>query len=1340
MQWNDSIYSLRSNALSSLSPLSTSTLQNTINTSQQQINDILKTLQTGLSINSASDDPSNLYISDKLNSQALDAATTSSNAQNGLTYLQIAQKAYSDIISELDKIKTIANNAMSTSYSDAQLQEFQDSITESINKIKDIEENTTFNGVQVFNNSNSAGSVNEHMFAVTSKTAVTVTTVTLDANRGTDFSSYLTNTINRYIKQPDGTLVNGVDPDLTIGSNVIAIETADQLIAALDNQNSLGKTYVLLENIDLSALGTKTESLLRGTFEGTLLGNGYAITGLNINSTSSHAGLFEVMNGNVQDLILKDFNIQGGDDVGALAAEAGSLASVIDNVAVLDSNLSSDFSTGGLVGVNFATIKNSYSTGQVSGDALSTNIGGLVGHHYKGTILNSFSSANVTGGTNVGGLVGNTEDGTTITESYARGTVSGITNVGGLVGIAGAASITNTYALGNVSGQADASGLVGNNSGTISTSYSLSQVTDTTTTYDVNSFVTTSTGETVQGTAARPNDTYNLVYDWGGKTWAFSSVQDFNAFSNSNGTVGQFYELTDAVNNIWTGRTQQANAETYSSNLLGTSVASLPDSTFGTFNVTDSGYSGFAFASVEDLEAYKTGNGEISIFYEYNSGTEMWDAYSQVLNAGSGDYNYTMSGSMGVIDSTVVDPGDDYNILRNIGGYDYAFATETDANNFGDGSNDPITGFQGTIGKFYQLNGSNLWDSYSVTASTSTAPTTYGVSTLSTGIQNIPDDSYTYTTTGLDGKKYAFSSAADLAKFGNGTNISGNIASFYRLESDGYWDAVRTTQTAASTSLISQGTSVDNETGYYNNYTFQKTLASGMTYAFSSAADLAKLNDDGTFSGTVGTYYTNNQNNNPSQINQWTPMNATTANNVTTWDWSKTPEVALNNTYAMTYQSSIVSTVDAPLDDYNVLRNINGDNYAFATVTDANNFNDGVNFLGNIGKFYRENISQTWDELEVYSVSTPGTTTYSVATASTGISNIPDDAYTFSTVGADGKKYAFSSAADMTKFGNGTNLTGTIGNFYRLEADGLWDALSVTSTSDPATYNVSNVTTGVSNMPDNTNATFITTGADGKKYAFLTNADMTAFGNGTNITADIASFYRLEDDGKWDEVSASPGVGVSTLTSLAYPSLADTVGYYNNFYYQTTLADGTIYAFSSSADRAKLKANGTFTGSVALYYTNYQNDVQSESNIWNPMSATTYNSTTTYDWMADYVVDEGTNKPLAAKYSVLVPEGMTNHYVDQISLKDDAALYLIGDDAMSTSESFTMYWKEGIDWYSQDVNVVEFTQTYYSSTSAGASVTVNPSTANSLMDHGGGYTYYVYCRQWRYIRFCKYYR
>jgi len=130
-----------------------------------------------------------------------------------------------------------------------------------------------------------------------------------------------------------------------------------------------------------------------------------------------------------------------------------------------------DDDVGGLVGLNYGCIADSYSTGSVTGGR--GYVGGLVGSN-DGSITTSYSTATVSGNGSVGGLVGLNWD--SIGTSYSAGMVTGGGQVGGLVG-ANDGSITTSYSTATVSGHGSVGGLVGVNWDSIATSYSAGSVT-----------------------------------------------------------------------------------------------------------------------------------------------------------------------------------------------------------------------------------------------------------------------------------------------------------------------------------------------------------------------------------------------------------------------------------------------------------------------------------------------------------------------------------------------------------------------------------------------------------------------------------------------------------------------------------------------------------------------------------------------------------------------------------------------------------------------------------------------------------------------------------------------
>jgi hypothetical protein len=182
--------------------------------------------------------------------------------------------------------------------------------------------------------------------------------------------------------------------------------------------------------------------------------------------------------------------VMGGFGVGGLigVSEEATVSNCyfMGNVASYLSSAAWNFlaGVGGLVGVSYATVSNSYSKANVIGE---NSVGGLVGRDlFTGTISNSYFTGSVTGNSSVGGLVGGSLAGHVlwvklddmVSHSYFIGNVTGNEFVGGLVGWNEGNNVSNSCSTGSVTGNSSVGGLVGENiEGTVSNSYSTGDVT-----------------------------------------------------------------------------------------------------------------------------------------------------------------------------------------------------------------------------------------------------------------------------------------------------------------------------------------------------------------------------------------------------------------------------------------------------------------------------------------------------------------------------------------------------------------------------------------------------------------------------------------------------------------------------------------------------------------------------------------------------------------------------------------------------------------------------------------------------------------------------------------------
>ena len=671
----------------SIQPYSgTTSLKYILDETNKQINNITKLLSTGLK----SDDTASSYLASNLNLDALDAANKAENAQNGLSFLQVAQKAYSDIVKELNTIANIANDVLNHNYTEDELQAKQDLITTSINKIKDIEANTKYGDINVFNNPNSAGSINQHMFAVTSQ-EITYTEETVDSSaRGKDYSSYLANSVTRYTMSGLDTITGPSGETITLDENHIAIKTAEELVAALNTADTAGKTYYLMENIDLSSLGTLDDSLITETFQGTLEGNGYAISGLSIDSTNNRVGLFSTIgNGaTIKNLVLKDFNIKGNEKVGALVGytTAGN-ANTLDNISVINSTIqATTLQVGGIAG----SLENS--TTSLSNIIVQANVsagtmfaGGIVGSSFQGNISNAAFSGNVTGESYLGGIAGLLDSPPgSIVQSYSMGTITQTKEntaayTGGLVGH-NRGIISNSYTTATISSATGATlvgALVGKNE-------------NTATIYNTYALGTGNGGEvalstTQTGTVAGSTPTGMTEYTIDDITYAFASEDDKNAFVNQNGAVDSFYKF-DTTTGSWIEMAQQFKNGSYQIESVTSSIADIPKDGFS--YLSNDGK--LAFSSQEDLDKYDAStnsfSGTVETYYEKIG--DNW--VEKTVNAIYSDLEVSTTGTT----TSQPRPSDFYQYTVERDGYIYAFYNESMMNNFINNNSSALSGYR----------------------------------------------------------------------------------------------------------------------------------------------------------------------------------------------------------------------------------------------------------------------------------------------------------------------------------------------------------------------------------------------------------------------------------------------------------------------------------------------------------------------------------------------------------------------------------------------------------------------------------------------------------------------
>ena len=223
------------------------------------------------------------------------------------------------------------------------------------------------------------------------------------------------------LKNVGGTQSGDLPVWMTSQNKVYIYTAADlaQLATDVNGGNSMsGKTVLLANDIDLSGypdwtpIGTFTPNSPQANypFSGVFDGQGYSITGLKMSGNEDARGLFGyTYSGAIRNVVIRNPEIEGKDQVGALVGYQAYSNQGIKNCAVIGGKIQGRSHVGGLVGyMEESPIQNCYSTCEVA--AMDFYAGGIVGdHRVVASIRNCYATGNISG-TYSGGIVGVAQD------------------------------------------------------------------------------------------------------------------------------------------------------------------------------------------------------------------------------------------------------------------------------------------------------------------------------------------------------------------------------------------------------------------------------------------------------------------------------------------------------------------------------------------------------------------------------------------------------------------------------------------------------------------------------------------------------------------------------------------------------------------------------------------------------------------------------------------------------------------------------------------------------------------------------------------------------------------
>jgi len=344
--------------------------QRNVAKSQEGLATSLQRLSTGLRINSAKDDSAGLAISERFSSQIRGLNQAARNANDGISLVQTAEGALSEVGSNLQRIRELAVQASNGTNTQADRDALNSEVTQLKAEIQRVSEQTNFNGTKLLD-----GSFSGVAFQVGANAGETITIASI-AN--TQVAS-LGGTINRYSASvsasamtsfataiPAGGLtINGTDVG-AIAAAGNSQERAGQITEAINRVSSttgVGASYdatsgqVTLTSAAAVTVGGASGTVAIAGFAAGSVGTSTPAVGVNSVNVSSFTGAQDAIA--MMDAALKSVNTSRGN----LGAIQNRFSSTIANLQTASENLSA--SRGRIVDADFAAESANLSKGQI---------------------------------------------------------------------------------------------------------------------------------------------------------------------------------------------------------------------------------------------------------------------------------------------------------------------------------------------------------------------------------------------------------------------------------------------------------------------------------------------------------------------------------------------------------------------------------------------------------------------------------------------------------------------------------------------------------------------------------------------------------------------------------------------------------------------------------------------------------------------------------------------------------------------------------------------------------------------------------------------------------------
>ncbi len=215
----------------------------------------LEKLSSGYKINRAGDDAAGLAISEKMRAQITGLETATKNAQDGVSLVQTAEGALTEVHSMLNRMVELATQSANGTYSSTNRQEMQKEIKALRAEIDRIGKSSNFNGTSLFTGSSS---ITLHV-GETSK-AHNQLKVTLNQMSCSQIGTHTTDATTFQKTVTTGKTIN----DISITSATKAKEAIDIVNNAIDQISSMRSDFGALQNRlehTINNLSVQTENI-----------------------------------------------------------------------------------------------------------------------------------------------------------------------------------------------------------------------------------------------------------------------------------------------------------------------------------------------------------------------------------------------------------------------------------------------------------------------------------------------------------------------------------------------------------------------------------------------------------------------------------------------------------------------------------------------------------------------------------------------------------------------------------------------------------------------------------------------------------------------------------------------------------------------------------------------------------------------------------------------------------------------------------------------------------------------------------------------------------------------